>query len=155
LLLPVLLPAYKAYPRLTVYGSAATFLCVTLAHHGGATVGDSFFWNNVVVSQFQWQFFFVVGISMGDMLKRSQFSATQFQYSLLLIGICALCIDLFFQIPTDGSKWPYNFEKYINFLWTGPLCIFLIYHTHPLIENTFIYKYIINIGKNSLASLLD
>ena len=152
LLLPIILPLYKRNARATLLVSAITFAAATsFVHTLPQSPQDPLLSLLMVLPQ--WQFFFMIGIAMGDLHRSRRLIGLRFYASAILIFVIGLIVDFHLGFPY-GEKWPYTFQKLINLLWTLPLVLAILYVLYTRIKDSPHINIILNVGRNSLIAFL-
>jgi len=152
-LLPVTLPLYKKNEWAALAVSAGIFLATTcLVHVMPPVGGDPLLC--LLLALPQWQFFFMIGIFLGDLHRAKRLIGPGFYVGAALIFMAGLVIDLCFGFPPNPEKWPYSFEKFVNLLWTLPLVLALLFAIYTRIRDWRYTGVVLNIGKNSLVAFL-
>jgi peptidoglycan/LPS O-acetylase OafA/YrhL len=152
-LLPIILPLYKKNEWAALAVSAGIFLATTWVVHVIPPVsGDPLL--SLLLALPQWQFFFMIGIRLGDLHSAKRLIGPRFFTGTAFVFLIGLGIDLYCGSPSTPDKWPYTFDKLGNLLWTLPLMLAVLYAIHERVKDSPWTGVIVNVGKNSLVAFL-
>ena len=152
-LLPVILPLYKKNEWAALAVSAGIFLATTYVVHVIPPVGGDPLLS-LLLALPQWQFFFMIGIRLGDLHLAKRLIGSRFYIGTALVFLIGFGIDLYCGFPSSAEKWPYTFDKFANLLWTLPLVLAVLYAIHARVKDSGYTGVIVNVGKNSLVAFL-
>lgn len=154
LTLPWLLKLYRRRPWTVLAGSAMMFLATTHLYHAGFVEDEGFFVRQVVMVLLQWQFFFVVGMGLGDLHRQRQLIAPALWPSIAAMMFLGLLLEYATDSLTLGDKFPYPFEKYLNLMWSLPLVLVVLYGVFRLVRHTRLTPWVLVVGMNSLLAFI-
>jgi peptidoglycan/LPS O-acetylase OafA/YrhL len=152
-LLPIILPLYMRNKWAALVVSASIFVATTFVVHVIPPVGDDPLWSLLLVLP-QLQFFFMIGIFLGDLHRAGRLIGARFYIGTAFIFTIGLAIDLYCGFPSNTEKWPYTFGKIFNLLWTLPLVLAVLWTIHARVKDSHCTSIILNVGRNSLAAFL-
>jgi len=152
-LLPVILPLYKKNEWAALFVSAGIFLATTGVVHVIPPVSDDPLLS-LLLALPQWQFFFMIGIRLGDLHLAKRLIGSRFYIGTAFVFLIGFGIDLYCGFPSGVEKWPYTFDKLANLLWTLPLVLAVLYAIHARVKDSGYTGVIVNVGKNSLVAFL-
>lgn len=153
LLLPIILPLYRANKLTTLLVSAILFSSTTYVTHVISPVNEDPLLS-LLFALPQWQLFFMIGIFLGDLHRSQRLVGLTFYVSVALIFLIGIAVDAHFGLTSDGSKWPYSFEKFFNLLWTLPLMLLILLALYKALQHSAVLDVILNVGRNSLLAFL-
>lgn len=154
LTLPWLLKLYRARPRTVLAGSTALFLVGTHLYHAGFVDDSGFFVRQVAMVLMQWQFFFVVGLVLGDLHRQGRLVGPALWPSAAAMMLLGLLLEGATGSLTLGDKFPYTFEKYLNLLWSLPLLLVVLYGVFRVFCDTVLMPTVLVVGQNSLLAFM-
>ena len=152
-LLPIILPLYKKNERAALFVSAGIFLATTCVVHVIPPVSNDPLLS-LLLALPQWQFFFMIGIRLGDLHLAKRLIGPRFYFGSAFVFLIGFGIDLYCGFPPGADKWPYTFDKLANLLWTLPLVLAVLYAIHACVRDSRYTGVIVNVGKNSLVAFL-
>lgn len=152
-LLPIILPLYKKNEWAALAVSAGIFLATTWVVHVIPPVGSDPLLS-LLLALPQWQFFFMIGIRLGDLHLAKRLIGPRFFTGTAFVFLIGFGIDLYCGSPLSADKWPYTFDKLANLLWTLPLVLAVLYAIHARVKDSPYTDIIVNVGKNSLVAFL-
>lgn len=154
LTLPWVLKLYRRHPSALVCGSAALFVFTTHVYSAWLHDEEGFFLRYVVLMLLQWQFFFVVGLVLGDLHRQGRLLVPALYTGTAALVLLGLVLDWATGSLSVGAKIPYNFEKYLNLLWTLPTLLVALYGVWRVARHARALKAILVVGENSLMAFV-
>lgn len=152
-LLPVILPLYRRNAWAALVVSASIFLATTSTVHVMPPVRNDPLLS-LLLALPQWQFFFMIGIRLGDLHAAERLIGPRFFIGAASAFAIGLGVDLYCGFPSSADKWPYTFDKLANLLWTLPLMLAALSALYARVRNSDCTSVIVNVGKNSLVAFL-
>jgi hypothetical protein len=152
-LLPIILPLYKKNEWAALVVSAGIFLATTWFVHVIPPISNDPLLS-LLLALPQWQFFFMIGIRLGDLHLAKRLIGPRLYIGTALVFLIGFAIDLYCGSPSSAEKWPYTFDKFANLLWTLPLVLAVLYAIYACVKDSRYTGVIVNVGKNSLVAFL-
>ncbi|WP_017187237.1 OpgC domain-containing protein [Alkalibacillus haloalkaliphilus] len=147
LIVPLLLTAFRKARVLVIALSIAVYLVGLFVHLEGV------FWDSTLNLLIIYQFYFVLGVWLGELYDKKRLLNRQTIKLLLICSVLAIIAQIsYFGFGVD--EYPYNFQKALNNVYLIPVCLYTIYKLHHSIIFTWIYNQVNVIGRHSLAAFV-